>query len=196
MVFSWRFERYPFVGADVSSDVSSWRFERRFELTFRALALRRAVCSDEGLTLETSAKHHIPQATNIPYQPCWSNPYFIGSFKRAFACLTSVCLSPFLPLLCLWLSPSVCLSVCLSVWVSVCLSVSFFASSLSDSLRPSVCLSVYLSVRLSVSFFASSLSDLLHPSVCLSAYLCICLSVCLPVSARVCAFLCLSVWLS
>ena len=32
-------------------------------------------CSDEGLTLETSAKHHIPQATNIPYQPCWSNPY-------------------------------------------------------------------------------------------------------------------------
>ena len=23
-------------------------------------------CSDEGLTLETSAKHHIPQATNIP----------------------------------------------------------------------------------------------------------------------------------
>ena len=29
-----------------------------------------AVCSDEGLTLETSAKHHIPQATNIPYQPC------------------------------------------------------------------------------------------------------------------------------
>ena len=31
--------------------------------------------SDEGLTLETSAKHHIPQATNIPYQPCWSDPY-------------------------------------------------------------------------------------------------------------------------
>ena len=27
-------------------------------------------CSDEGLTLETSAKHHILQATNIPYQPC------------------------------------------------------------------------------------------------------------------------------
>ena len=26
--------------------------------------------TDEGLTLETSAKHHIPQATNIPYQPC------------------------------------------------------------------------------------------------------------------------------
>ena len=23
----------------------------------------------------SSAKHHIPQATNIPYQPCWSNPY-------------------------------------------------------------------------------------------------------------------------
>ena len=31
-----------------------------------------AVCSDEGLTLETSAKHHIPQATNIPYQTCSS----------------------------------------------------------------------------------------------------------------------------
>ena len=31
---------------------------------------KTAVCSDEGLTLETSAKHHIPQATNIPYQPC------------------------------------------------------------------------------------------------------------------------------
>ena len=27
--------------------------------------------------LETSAKHHIPQATNIPYQPCWSNPYIV-----------------------------------------------------------------------------------------------------------------------
>ena len=33
-------------------------------------SLLLAVCSDEGLTLETSAKHHIPQATNIPYQPC------------------------------------------------------------------------------------------------------------------------------
>ena len=32
-----------------------------------------------GLTLETSAKHHIPQATNIPYQPCWSNPYLAYS---------------------------------------------------------------------------------------------------------------------
>ena len=28
------------------------------------------VCSNEGLTPETSAKHHTPQATNIPYQPC------------------------------------------------------------------------------------------------------------------------------
>ena len=26
--------------------------------------------SDVGLTLETSVKHHIPEATNIPYQPC------------------------------------------------------------------------------------------------------------------------------
>ena len=35
-----------------------------------------AVCSDEGLTLETSAKHHIPQATNIPYQPLLIKPIF------------------------------------------------------------------------------------------------------------------------
>ena len=28
-----------------------------------------SVCSDEGQTLETSAKHHIPQAKNIPFQP-------------------------------------------------------------------------------------------------------------------------------
>ena len=28
----------------------------------------------EGLTLETSAKHHIPQATNIPYQPLLIKP--------------------------------------------------------------------------------------------------------------------------
>ena len=50
-------------------------------LTFRALALRRSrlvrlVCSDEGLTLETSAKYHIPQATNIPYQPLLVKPIF------------------------------------------------------------------------------------------------------------------------
>ena len=32
-------------------------------------AVNSPVCSDEGLTLETSAKHHILQATNIPYQP-------------------------------------------------------------------------------------------------------------------------------
>ena len=29
--------------------------------------------TDEGLTLETSAKHHIPQATNLPYQPLLIN---------------------------------------------------------------------------------------------------------------------------
>ena len=34
----------------------------------------QTVCSDEGLTLETSAKHHIPQATNIPYQPLLIKP--------------------------------------------------------------------------------------------------------------------------
>ena len=31
---------------------------------------------DEGLTLETSAKHHIPQATNIPYQPLVKDNFF------------------------------------------------------------------------------------------------------------------------
>ena len=35
-----------------------------------------SVCSDEGLTLEMSAKHHIPQATNIPYQPFLIKPIF------------------------------------------------------------------------------------------------------------------------
>ena len=33
-------------------------------------------CSDERLTLETSDKHHIPQATNIPYQPLLIKPIF------------------------------------------------------------------------------------------------------------------------
>ena len=32
--------------------------------------------SDKGLTLETSAKHHIPMATNIPYQPLLIKPIF------------------------------------------------------------------------------------------------------------------------
>ena len=31
---------------------------------------------DEGLTLLTSAKHHIPQATNTPYQPLLIKPIF------------------------------------------------------------------------------------------------------------------------
>ena len=35
---------------------------------------RPNVCPDEGLTLETSAKHHIPQAKNIPYQPLLIKP--------------------------------------------------------------------------------------------------------------------------
>ena len=38
--------------------------------------LHEKVCSDEGLTLETSAKRHIPQATNIPYQPLLIKPIF------------------------------------------------------------------------------------------------------------------------
>ena len=33
-------------------------------------------CSDEGLTLEMSAKHHIPQATKILYQPLLIKPTF------------------------------------------------------------------------------------------------------------------------
>ena len=36
----------------------------------------RLLCSDEGLTLETSPKRHIPQATNIPYQPLLIKPIF------------------------------------------------------------------------------------------------------------------------
>ena len=35
-----------------------------------------SVCSDERLTLETSAKHYIPQAKNIPYQPLLIKPIF------------------------------------------------------------------------------------------------------------------------
>ena len=35
-----------------------------------------SVCSDEGLMLETSAKHHIPQAKNILYQPLLIKPIF------------------------------------------------------------------------------------------------------------------------
>ena len=35
-----------------------------------------ADCSDEGLTLKTSAKHHIPQAKNIQYQPLLIKPIF------------------------------------------------------------------------------------------------------------------------
>ena len=33
-----------------------------------------SACSDEGLTLETSAKHYIPQAKNIPCQPLLIKP--------------------------------------------------------------------------------------------------------------------------
>ena len=38
--------------------------------------VRHGFCSDEGLTLETSAKHHIPQATNIPCQSLLIKPIF------------------------------------------------------------------------------------------------------------------------
>ena len=49
------------------------RFENLYLAVWQHCILnvnKYGVCSDEGLTLETSAKHHIPQATNIPYQPC------------------------------------------------------------------------------------------------------------------------------
>ena len=49
------------------------------QLTFRVLDLRRSrtVCSDEGLTLEMSATHQIPQAKNIPYQPLLINIKYV-----------------------------------------------------------------------------------------------------------------------
>ena len=54
--------------ADVSSVSPS--SEQTVELGQLSVSDLLLICSDEGLTLETSAKHHIPQATNIPYQPC------------------------------------------------------------------------------------------------------------------------------
>ena len=45
------------------------------------------VCSDKGLTLKMSAKHHVPLATNIPYQTHeikpewdWQYSYFFKQF--------------------------------------------------------------------------------------------------------------------
>ena len=50
-----------------------------------ASTLNMGVCSDERLTLETSAKHHIPQATNKPYQPLLIKPiYFPLDLPRIF----------------------------------------------------------------------------------------------------------------
>ena len=39
----------------------------------------KTVCSDEELTLDKSAKHHIPQATNIPYQPLLIKPIYTSN---------------------------------------------------------------------------------------------------------------------
>ena len=52
-------------------------------LTFRALSLSLL---DEVLTLETSVKHHIPQANNIhvPYQPLLIKPIFHNWFTLFF----------------------------------------------------------------------------------------------------------------
>ena len=44
------------------------------------------VCFDEGLMLETSAKHHIPQATNIPYQPLLIKPIYRRSLTVTAQC--------------------------------------------------------------------------------------------------------------
>ena len=46
------------------------------------------------LTLETSAEHHIPQATNIPYQPLLIKPIFsvlTHAEKQFFSNLVSQC---------------------------------------------------------------------------------------------------------
>ena len=40
------------------------------------VCLSPVACSNERLTLETSAKHHISQATNITYQPLLMKPIF------------------------------------------------------------------------------------------------------------------------
>ena len=58
----------------------------------------RAVCSDEELTLETSAKHHTPQAKNIPYayQPLLIKPTFsvlAHADKTVFSKLVFKCLN-------------------------------------------------------------------------------------------------------
>ena len=61
--------------ADVSSVSPS--SEQTLELFLEQFCSDERVCSDEGPTLEPSAKHHIPQATNIvPYQPLLIKPVF------------------------------------------------------------------------------------------------------------------------
>ena len=45
-------------------------------MTMVKIMITTTISSDEGLTLETSAKHHIPQAKNIPYQPLLIKPIF------------------------------------------------------------------------------------------------------------------------
>ena len=54
-----------------------------------------ASLSDEGLTLETSATHHIPQAKNIPYQPLLIKPTFsllANTEKQFFSKLVFQCM--------------------------------------------------------------------------------------------------------
>ena len=42
-----------------------WHVVRLWNLVGSSHEISQANCADEGLTLETSAKHHIPQAKNI-----------------------------------------------------------------------------------------------------------------------------------
>ena len=52
--------------ADVSSVSPSVGADWGIEESSQSSNHNSPACSDEGLTLETSAKHHIPQLTKIP----------------------------------------------------------------------------------------------------------------------------------
>ena len=42
-----------------------WNDMPTFNVKFNIMTQIHTVCSDDGLTLETSATHHIPQVTNL-----------------------------------------------------------------------------------------------------------------------------------
>ena len=54
-----------------------WCFSLADVSSVGPLSEQSTVCSGEGPTLKTSAKHHIPQAKNIPYQSLLIKPIFI-----------------------------------------------------------------------------------------------------------------------